>query len=67
MKTKRDDAKVVGIDYTNYLGTRSLRLIVPISLRFGVNEWHTEPQWLLLAFDLDRQAEREFAVADIHT
>jgi predicted DNA-binding transcriptional regulator YafY len=61
-----EDAQVVGIDYTNYRGERSFRKIVPLSMRFGANEFHTEKQWLLLAYDLTKQAEREFAMDCIH-
>jgi len=61
-----DDLKIVGIDYTNWRGERTLREIIPISIRFGTSEWHPEPQWLLLAYDIDKQAEREFAMDGIH-
>jgi uncharacterized membrane-anchored protein len=54
-------APVVECTYTNYRGETAIRRISPISARFGSTEWHPEPQWLLLAFDHDKQAEREFA------
>jgi len=61
-----EDAKIVGIDYTDYRGERSLREVVPISWRFGVSEWHTEPQWLMRAYDIDKQAEIDIAMDCIH-
>ena len=30
-----------------------------------MTEWHPEEQWILDAFDLDRNAERSFAFKDI--
>jgi hypothetical protein len=52
------------ISYTNYRGETSVRRIIPKSVRFGSTEWHPEPQWLLLAWDDDKQADREFALKD---
>jgi hypothetical protein len=51
--------------YKNYRGDIAVRNVTPISVRFGSTEWHPEPQWLLLAFDHEKQAEREFAMTDI--
>ncbi len=50
--------------YTNYRGDTATRTITPVSLRYGSTEWHKEDGWLLEAFDHDRQANREFALAD---
>lgn len=57
---------VVNIDYKNWRGERSKSKVRPISLRWGVSEDHIEPQFLLTAFDIDKQVQREFAVKDIH-
>lgn len=54
----------VALTYTNYRGETAARRIIPRSIRFGSTEWHPEPQWLLLAFDIDKQADREFALKD---
>lgn len=51
--------------YTNYRGETSDRQVVPIRVRFGASEWHTE-QWLMYAFDLDKWAYREFAMGDMY-
>jgi predicted DNA-binding transcriptional regulator YafY len=56
---------VVIIRYTNYRGETAERRIVPICIRFGSTEWHPEEQWLLEAFDLDRDATRAFALKDV--
>ena len=59
----------VVIDYTNYRGERSKREIIPVfqSLRFSKNEWHTDVQWLMDAFDVEKNAWRTFAMKDIHS
>lgn len=58
---------VIEIDYTNHRGERRKRLIVPVgSIRFGSNAFHPKPQCLLRAWDMEKQAWRDFAMADIH-
>jgi len=57
--------KTVTIVYTNYKGVTGTRRIVPIEILFGHNEWHTEDQWLMRALDLEKNAERTFALKDI--
>lgn len=57
--------KTVTIVYTNYKGVTGTRRIVPIEINFGHNEWHTEDQWLMRALDIDKNAERTFALKDI--
>ena len=59
--------KVVVIDYTNWKGERSLRTIEPMFLVFEENEYHKPAQWLLLATDLEKNAQRSFAMKDIHS
>lgn len=56
----------VWIDYTNYKLERSIREIIPASIEFGNSEWHPDSQWLLVAYDIGKGAEREFALRDIH-
>ena len=55
----------IEILYTNYRGETSRRKIVPSALRFGATEYHPQPQWLLDAYDVGKQAERTFAMLDI--
>lgn len=51
--------------YKNWQGSIAERTAQVISLVYGVTEWHLEPQWLLHAYDLDKNAERLFALRDI--
>lgn len=62
-----DDAdRVVLIAYTNHRGEVSLRRIIPQVFGFGANDYHTEPQFLLDAYDLEKRETRTFAMKDIH-
>ncbi len=55
----------VTIVYTNWKGEKSKRHIIPKKIYFGSTSWHPEEQWLLLAFDIDKQEDRNFAIKDI--
>jgi hypothetical protein len=55
----------VKILYTNWRGKTGIRNIVPKEIIFSSNEWHKEEQWLLIADDSDKNAERTFAMKDI--
>jgi hypothetical protein len=58
-----DPEKVMTAHYTNHRGESGTRRIVPTRIRWGSTAWHTRPQWLMDAFDLDKGAERTFALA----
>lgn len=55
----------IEFDYVNWRGELSRRWATPSEIRWGVNEWHTEPQWLMRAFDHDKGQVREFALLGI--
>ncbi|MCK5605195.1 hypothetical protein KAR91_25110 [Candidatus Pacearchaeota archaeon] len=59
------EKEAVSILYTNYRGETTVRQIVPKKLWFGGTDWHPEEQWLLDAYDLEKQADRSFAMKDI--
>lgn len=50
--------------YTNWRGETEIRRLRPIGVKFMATEWHREPQWILEAFDYDRQEMRGFALKD---
>jgi hypothetical protein len=56
----------IELDYTNWKGIRSKRNIIPIELQYTSTQHHLEAQWLLVAFDKDKDDIRSFAVRDIH-
>jgi len=55
----------VTFTYKNHRGETSVRLVRPIMIAFGATEFHPEPQWLLHGWDLNKEAERTFAMNDI--
>lgn len=55
------------INYTNWEGATSDRFIEPLYIWFGATEYHKTPQFLLNAIDLEKNAERNFAMHDIHS
>ena len=60
-----EEKKQVKILYTNWKGITSYRNIIPKSVEFKSTDWHKEEQWILNAFDLDKNADRGFALKDI--
>jgi predicted DNA-binding transcriptional regulator YafY len=62
-----DEKKVILIQYTNWRGETSLRKVIPEEIYFGSSEWHPESQWLMRAYDLDKEAYRDFALKDMTT
>ena len=57
--------KIIKVTYTNWRGETGERTIIPIALIWDSTEWHPEPQWLLKCYDVDRVAERLYALKDI--
>lgn len=55
----------VRILYKNWKGEVAWRRVVPLSVGFEKSQWHPVEQWVLYAFDVDKGAERSFAMADI--
>lgn len=56
--------QAVKLVYTNYKGETSERHIIPKGMNWGSTPWHPEPQWLVVAYDLDKKAYRDFALRD---
>ena len=61
-----DKNKQITINYTNWKGATSDRVVVPIKVWFGKTEWHTDEQWFLTAHDITKQEDRDFALRAIH-
>ncbi|MBI4146758.1 hypothetical protein HY489_05470 [Candidatus Woesearchaeota archaeon] len=57
--------KTVKILYTNHRGETATRTIIPKELKFAESDYHKPAQWLLVAHDCDKNAERHFACKDI--
>ncbi|WP_262527790.1 hypothetical protein [Agrobacterium tumefaciens] len=56
----------LALPYKNWRGEISTRKILPIRLEFSATEWHPEPQWLLIAIDVEKNVERSFALKDFN-
>lgn len=52
--------------YTNYRGEVAERKAIFRRLTWGSDEYHPEPQWLLIAWDCVKDDWRTFALKDIH-
>lgn len=51
--------------YRNYRGEVAERRVIPKAIWHGSTQYHTEPQWLMTALDLDKQSDRDFAMRDM--
>ena len=58
------EGEPVTLTYTNWRGETAQRTITPKRIWWGATDWHPEPQWLLTAFDAEKQADRDFAIKD---
>ena len=52
-------------EYKNWKGETNIRKVIPYKNWFGSTEFHTEEQWFLHAFDVDKKEDRNFALKDI--
>ena len=59
------EAQVIMVEYTNYRDETAIRRIIPKRLLFQATKWHPRPQWIMEAYDLDRKADRSFALQDV--
>lgn len=57
--------KPLVFEYINWEGKKAVRRVMPIKLWYGKTQYHPKEQWLLRATDLEKDAERDFAVKDI--
>jgi hypothetical protein len=60
-----DTAPTLEFRYTNWRGEQSTRRVWPIRIWYGATDYHSDKQWFLKAFDVDKQAERDFALRDM--
>ena len=65
MTSEDEVCKPLFILYTNHRGDTSIRKIIPKEVFFHKTEWHPEFQWFMKAFDLNKEADRDFAMKDI--
>lgn len=51
--------------YRNHNHQVADRRVYPLKITYGTTEWYKEPQWLLEAWDLYKEAMRTFALRNI--
>jgi hypothetical protein len=52
-------------NYKNWQGEVAIRNVMPIKIWYGHTEFYPTDRWLLKATDLDKNAERDFALESI--
>lgn len=55
------------IVYKNYKGKISKRRIIPQKIEFGLTPNISEPEWLMWAYDLDKEGNRAFVIRNIQS
>ena len=55
----------IQFEYVNWKGESGTRRIEVGELYYGSTEYHPEFQWLLEGYDLDKKANRIFAMRDM--
>lgn len=63
---ERYSHQISGVLYFGYKHHETLevnsRQVRPLSVRWGTSDFYKQPGFLMLAYDLDRRAEREFSI-----
>ena len=57
--------KTLKFKYVNWEGKTGIRNVQPIKVWFGETEFHKGKQWFLKAVDVDKNAERDYALKDV--
>lgn len=65
VKKGNDDEQLVLFEYTNHRGETRQRVVRPGQTWFGSTKYHPERQWILSAYDFEKNAYRDFAMKDI--
>lgn len=64
MSMAKDNPPLV-FKYKNWEGKAAVRRVQPIKIWYGKTQWHPKEGWLLKAVDVEKDAERDFAIKDI--
>lgn len=56
---------ILKFEYVNYKGERKIRTVEPIKIFYGKTPNISENEWILEAFDFDKQAIRQFVLKHI--
>jgi hypothetical protein len=55
----------VEFDYVNHKGERETRRVCFHRIEWTATEYHKQPQFIVFAHDMDRRADRGFAMRDM--
>ena len=55
----------IKVKYKNWKGEIGIRTIIPFKIFYGRTTFHTDDQWLLAVWDIDKQDSRTYALTDI--
>lgn len=64
-KLTTNGKRVLCFYYVNWKGRSSKRQVVDPEIWYGTSEYHSGDQWFIHAFDLEKQAWRDYAMKDI--
>lgn len=53
------------VKYKNWQDEIGVRTIIPLEVHYGHTEFHTKDQWLLDVWDVEKDAQRTYALIDI--
>lgn len=56
---------LITFDYTNWRGEQGHRKAIVQEFSYGSNEYHKEPQFIMLALDVDKLQYRTFTTKDM--
>jgi hypothetical protein len=59
------DKQIVTFTYQNHRDETVMRTAFPIAIEWKKTKWHPIEQWILEAWDMDKDAMRSFAMEDI--
>lgn len=51
--------------YENYKGVVAERCVIPLSIFFGVTEYHRQSGYMLHSWDIEKKAYRDFALVNV--
>jgi hypothetical protein len=58
--------RAISIFYTNHRGVKRKRHVIPLHFIYGISHpWYQKPQWLMIAYDLGKEAWRIFALDNV--
>ena len=60
-----NEDQAIEVKYTNYRGETSIRKVVPTAVSYSEgNEWHPNPGWELVVYDVEKGETRFFRLQD---